>query len=135
MSSKSAKPLKCKYFTAQTIVQHVYTQFCAEANRGYTYCSIKTPKKRVIHVFKKLLSRRTISRLLQSSILSANEPQRLVVERPLKVDNLDRDAIKRLIVRMFEKRELVTLRKTMQHIITSLRRKIKYQLPRGEKIT
>jgi transposase len=100
---------KCKFVTLKKVTLDLFTYFCAEAKRGRLFCGIHKPKERVRHALG--LSKSTLHRwLVASSNLNGSKPH-LKRGRREKVDNFDRNVIKRELLNIIEKKEYVTLRK------------------------
>ena len=101
--------LRIKFLTVKTVVRHLFNEFSREAKRGRLHCVVNRPETRVVKVMSKFVSKRTIRKYINEDDDQIENGQEISTRRE-KIDSFDKDAIKRMLIDMFQNRDLVTIR-------------------------
>ena len=94
----------------------MYNEFCKEAKKGSLYNSISKPKERVFKIMKKFISKRTMERYIAKTEDGTTSEPRQNEKKVSKLDDFDKQAIKRLICDMFKNKEVVSIRKLKHRV-------------------
>ena len=104
--------IKKSFVTLEKIALQLYAYFTQECDRESLFHSIKNPKKRTQHALG--LKRTTLNRWIKSNSDDSVNKVRKKRGRKTKIDSFDKDVIHRVIEKLINDRELITMRKLRQ---------------------